>query len=119
MMGHQKEKKKEISSQVSDSRINNSVITSNGGGSIIDIGLFSNVIFRSRRLGNLVSCHLLVHHLKVQAPQVNTSGVLDETTPQKLKAFEVPTEKYSVVLVSLLKALNRPGGDGLKLLLGH
>ena len=119
MTGHQKEKKKEISSQVSDSRINNSVITSNGGGSIIDIGLFSNVIFRSGRLGNLVSCHLLVHHLKVQALQVNSSGMLDEITPQKLEAFEVPTEEYSVVLVGLLKALNGSGSDGLKLLLSY
>ena len=118
MMGHQKEKK-EISSQVSDSGINSSVITSNGSGSIIDIGLFSNVIFRSERLGSLVSCHLRVHHLKVQALQVNSSGMLDEIMPQKLEAFEVPTEEYSVVLVGLLKALNRSGSNGLKLLLGY
>ena len=104
---------------MSDLGVNSSIITSNGGGSIIDIGLFSNVIFRSGRLGSLVSRHLLVHHLKVQALQVNSSGMLDEITPQKLEAFEVPTEEYSVVLVGLLKALNGSGSDGLKLLLGY
>ena len=78
MMGHQKEK---ISSQVSDSGVNSSVITNNGGGSIISIGLFSNVIFRSGRLGGLVSRHLLVHHLKVQVLQVNSSRMLDEVPP--------------------------------------
>ena len=45
--------------------------------------------------------------------------MLDEVTPQKLKAFEVSTEEYSVVLVSLLKSLNGPGSNGLKLLLGY
>ena len=79
MTGHQKEK--EISSQVSDSGVNSSVITSNGSRNIINIGLFSNVIFRSGRLGGLVSCHLLVHHLKVQVLQVNSSGMLDEIMP--------------------------------------
>ena len=78
MTGHQKEK--EISSQVSDLGVNSSIITSNGGGSIINIGLFSNVIFRSGRLGGLVNCHLLVHYLKVQVLQVNSSGMLDEIT---------------------------------------
>ena len=62
-MGHQREK--EISSQASDLRVNNSVITNDGGGSIINIGLFSNIIFRSGRLGGLVSRHLLVHNFKV------------------------------------------------------
>ena len=44
--------------------------------------------------------------------------MLDEITPQKLEAFEVPSKEYSVVLVSLLKTFNRFGSDGLKLLLG-
>ena len=79
MTGHQKEK--EISSQMSDSGVNSSVITSNGSGSIINIGVFSNVIFRSGRLGSLVSRHLLVHHLNVQVLQVNSSGMLDEIMP--------------------------------------
>ena len=104
---------------MSDSGINSSVITSNDGGSIIDISLLSNVVFRGRRLGRFVSRHLLVHHLKVQALQVNSSWMLDEITPQKLEAFEVPTEEYSVVLISLLKALNGSSSDGLKLLLGY
>ena len=104
---------------MSSPRINNNVITSDGGGNIVDIGLFSNVVFRSGRLGSLVSHHLLVHQLKVQALQVNTSGVFDEIMPQKLESFEVPTEKYSVVLVGLLKALNGSGGDGLKLFLSY
>ena len=104
---------------MSGSGVDSNVITSDGGRSIFDIGQFSNVVFRSGRPGSLVNCHLLVHHLKVQALQVNTSGVLDEITPQKLEAFEVPTEKYSVVLVSLLKSLNGPSNDGLKLVLGR
>ena len=104
---------------MSGSGVDSNVITSDGGRSIFDIGQFSNVVFRSGRPGSLVNCHLLVHHLKVQALQVNTSGVLDEITPQKLEAFEVPTEKYSVVLVGLLKALNESVSDGLKLLLGY
>ena len=83
------------------------------------IGLISNKIFRSGRLGSLVSCHLLVHYLKVQALQVNTSGVLDEITPQQLKAFKVLTEEHNVVLVSLLKSFNGPSSDGIKLVLGH
>ena len=115
MMGHQKEK---ISSQVSDSGVNSNVITNNDGGSIISIGIFSNVIFRSGRLGGLVSHHLLVHHLKVQVLQVNSNRMLDEITSQKLETFEVPTKEYSTVLVSLLKALNGSGNNGLKLLLG-
>ena len=114
-----KKKDKEISSQGSGSRVGINVITSDGGGSILGVGLFSNKIFKSGRLSNLVSCHLLVHYLKVQALQVNTSGVLDEITPQKLETFEVPTEKYSVILVSLLKSFNGPSSDGLKLVLGH
>ena len=77
MIGHQEEK---ISSQVSDLGISRSVITNNGDRSIISIGLFSNIIFRSGRLGGLVSCHLLVHHLKVQVLQVNSSRMLDEIT---------------------------------------
>ena len=104
---------------MSGSGVDSNVINSDGGRSIFDIGQFSNVVFRSGRPGSLVNCHLLVHHLKVQALQVNTSGVLDEITPQKLEAFEVPTEKYSVVLVSLLKALDESVSDGLKLLLGY
>ena len=104
---------------MSGSGVDSNVITSDGGRSIFDIGQFSNVVFRSGRPGSLVNCHLLVHHLKVQALQVNTSGVVDEITPQKLEAFEVPTEKYSVVLVSLLKALDESVSDGLKLLLGY
>ena len=104
---------------MSGSGIDSSVITNDGGKRIVDIGLFSNMVFRSGRLGSLVNRHLLVHHFKVQALQVNTSGVLDKITPQKLKAFEVPTEKYSVVLIGLLKALNGSGSDGLKLLLGY
>ena len=116
MTGHRKEK--EISSQVSDSGVNSSVITNNDGGSIISIGLFGNVIFRSGRFGGLISCHILVHLLKVQVLQVNSSRMLDEITSQKLEAFEVPTKEYSIVLVSLLKALNGSGSNGLKLLLG-
>ena len=116
MTGHQKVK--EISSQVSDLGVNSSVITNHGGGSIISIGLLSSVIFRSRRLGGLVSRHLLIHHVKVQVLQVNSSRMLDKITSQKLEAFEVPTKEYRVVLVSLLKALNGSSSNGFKPLLG-
>ena len=79
MTSHQKEK--EISSQVSNSGVSSSsVITNNGDRSIISIDLFSNVILRSGRLDSLVSCHLLIHHLKVQVLQVSSSRMLDEIT---------------------------------------
>ena len=118
MTSYQKEKK---NSQVSGSGVYSSVITKSSvitDGSVISKSLFSNVILKSERLGSLVNRHLLVHHFKIQVLQVISSGMLGEVTPQKLKAFEVPTEEYSVVLVSLLESLNEPGSNGLKLLFG-
>ena len=44
--------------------------------------------------------------------------MLDEVPPQKLKAFKVPVEEHSVVLVSLLESLDGPGSNSLELLLG-
>ena len=44
--------------------------------------------------------------------------MVDEVSPQKLEPLELLAEKYSVVLLSLLKALDGLGSNTFDLLLG-
>ena len=44
--------------------------------------------------------------------------MLNEVPSQKLKTLKVPTKEYRVVLISLLKRLVGPSGNGFEFLLG-
>ena len=101
------------------SRIGRGVVVVSSSGSVLDFSLVYSRFLRSRRLGSLVSRHLLVHHFQVQALQINTRRVLDKIVPQQLKSLEVLAKEHSVVLVSLLESFNGPGCDGLELVSGH
>ena len=81
-------------------------------------GTFGGVSLCSRRLGGLVSSHLLVYLLQVQLPQVHTRRMLDEVPPQEFETLEVLAKQNHVVLISRLKSFDRPGNNSLKTLLG-
>ena len=106
------------------SGISNDVIISTGTTirstlwGFINGGTFRGVSLCSRRLGGLVSSHLLVYLLQVQLPQVHAGRILDEVPPQEFETFEIPTEQNRVVFVSRLKSFNRPRSNRLKTLLG-
>ena len=101
------------------SRVDKGVVAVSSSGSVLDFSLVSSRFLKSRRLGSLVSRHLLVHHFEVQALLINTGRVFDKVAPQQLKSLEVPVEEHSVVLVSLLESFNGPGRDGFELVSGH
>ena len=101
------------------SRVGRGVVAVSSSGSVLDFSLVNSRFLRSKRLGSLVSRHLLVHHFQVQALQVNTGRVFNKVAPQQLKSLEVPTKEHSVVLVNLLESFNGPGRDGLELVSGH
>ena len=101
------------------SRVGRGVVAVSSSGSVLDFSLVCSRFLRSRRLGSLISRHLLVHHFQGQALQINTGRMLDKVAPQQLKSLEVPAEEHRVVLVSLLESFNGPGCDSLELVSCH
>ena len=73
---------REVFFQVISSGVNGNIVTSRG---VISRSILESATLRSRGLGSLINCHLLVHFFKVQVLQVDSSGMLDEVPLQKFK----------------------------------
>ena len=96
------------------------MLGSNVSSSTVSVeGILESVNLGSRRLGSLIGSHFLIYLLQVELFQVHSRGMLNEVSPQKLKPLEVLVEKYSVVLLSLLKALDNLGYNPFDPLLGN
>ena len=78
--------------------------------SIVDFGgILGSISLNNWRLSNLVSSHFFINLLQIELFQIHSREVLYEIPPQKLKPLEVPAEKYSIVLLGLLEALDGLG----------
>ena len=89
-MGVQKKKKNRLENirKVSGSSVGSNVIISRD---VTSEGMLRSSL-GGRRLGSLVSNHLLVDLFQVQFLQINFGRVLDEVPPQKLETLEVLAE---------------------------
>ena len=87
-MGVQKKKRLENIRKVSGSSVGSNVII---GRDVTSGGMLRSSL-SGRKLGSLVSNHLLVDLFQVQFLQINFGRVLDKVPPQKLKTLEVPVE---------------------------